>query len=75
MSKLDSRTEDEKQSDAEHECMVALETRSWRMRRDALESQMVHEEEYVIRRAIRRDIGACDRALMELAAGRLPEVR
>lgn len=60
---------------AETATLIAEETRSQNLRRAALESEMAQafgaEDEQLIR-ACRNEIGRCDRALMELGAGRLP---
>ncbi len=80
MNKLDSRTEEEKQADTEHETMVKLETRSWESRRAVLESELAELDSSACEadgldiptRSVLREIARCDRALMELAAHRLP---
>jgi hypothetical protein len=79
MSKLDSRTEEEKQADAELATMVKLETRSYTLRRQALESEYAQATQeannpHAVQEAcyVRKLIAECDRALMALQAGRLP---
>lgn len=63
--------------DAKTATILRLETRSKELQRRALESEMA--EAYAggdagLVRAVRAEIGRCDRALMELGAGRLPVV-
>jgi hypothetical protein len=79
MSKLDTRTQEERQADAELATMVKLETRSYTLRRQALESELAElhwdgTPGYVARdvKVCRRLIAECDKALMVLASGRLP---
>jgi hypothetical protein len=77
MSTLDTRTEDERQADAELATMVRLETRSQTFRRAGLESELAEAAaagDAQLARAIRREIDTCDLALVTLAAGRLPRV-
>lgn len=73
-NKLDSRTEDEKQADEEHATMVAMETNYYRNRRRELEHDMTTETDERVIRYLRRAIAETDRALMELAANRLPRI-
>jgi hypothetical protein len=79
MSKLDSRTEEEKQADAELACMVKEATRSYTLRREALESEYAQATQeannpHAVQEAryVRKLIAECDKALMTLQAGRLP---
>lgn len=62
---------------AELATLIRIETRSQKLRLAALESEYAdlyaHGEESTGRgRFVREEIKRCDRALMELAAGRLP---
>lgn len=72
---LDSRSDSEKQADAELTTMVKLETRSWDFRRKDLESDFATAQTDGMRKWLRKEIGRCDLALLELGAGRLPEFR
>ncbi len=62
------------QKDAEMAAMISIGTRSYNLRRASLESEMAAAfgTDPAVVRECRRLIGECDRALMELSAGRLP---
>lgn len=71
---LDSRTAEEIQADAELATMVKLSTPSWENRRKELESDLASaSKDGQVAKWLRKEIGRCDRALMELGSGRLPE--
>ena len=70
---LDSRTAEEKLADATLAAKVAEQTQAFEARRRDLESDMATAVTTYMRTWLRGQIGKCDRALMELSAGRLPE--
>lgn len=69
----DSRTAEEKIADETREAVVAWQTREWELRRRDLESDYAKTKNVQIHAWLRKEIARCDRALMELGAGRLPE--
>jgi hypothetical protein len=70
---IDTRTAEEKLADEILATDIGYEIPKWEARRKDLESDLATAKSDQVRKWLRKEIGRCDRALMELGAGRLPE--